>query len=355
MRILHIIVYEEKFTPHLVAKLNENFKNKNVFYCLVDKKGRSEFPESIKAKNVMIYQGLKDFLKLFKEARAARVIIYNALFYRFFLQMQLLLVGVFKPKVWVVWSGDMYLRDCSSFLKRLYNRFLISRFSFVATPIEGDFDNYKKIWGFKAKNLRFWFPFSSDVLGLKIPAKNNDCTTILVGNSGHFTNRHLEVADMLEKYKNENIKIIIPLSYGCDNVYREKVESYYHKIFSSKKVRILKNDLPFVEYVKLLGQVDIGIFNHFVQEAGHNVMLLETLGKKVYISKQNTLLNMSKAVFKVNVFEAEQIPNLSFSEFIKWDKKDSDENKEKMRYFASDEFFIDEQNKFFNALEAELI
>lgn len=355
MKMLHIVVYEDKFTPQLIYKLNTYFADKKTFYVLVDKKGRKEFPKELLAyDNVMIYQGIKDFWKLLKIASGARVVVYNALFYRFFLQMQLLACAIFKPKVWIVWSADMYLRDCSNLLKKLYNRFLVSRFAYLATPIEGDFANYQKIWGFGAKNLRFFFPFSQDILKIPLTQKESQITWIQVGNSGHFTNRHLEVLEMLKCYKDKDIKIVIPLSYGCNKDYQQSVESAYREVFGEEKIWILKENLPFVEYVKLLGYIDIGIFHHFVQEAGHNVMLLEAFGKKCYICSQNTLYNMSKVVFNVKVFRTEDLENSPFEEFIAWDSKDSRENMEKMRYFVSDEFFKDEIEKFYDVLQKEI-
>lgn len=353
--MLHIIVYEERFTPQLVYKLNTYFADKKTFYVLVDKKKRVEFPKDLLTyNNVMIYRGFRDFWRLLKVARKAQVVAYNALFYRFFLQMQLLMCAIFKPKVWVVWSADMYLRDCSNFLKKIYNRFLISRFHYIATSIEGDFANYQKIWGFGAKNLHFFFPFSQDILKIPLQKKESQTTWVQVGNSGHFTNRHLEVLELLKGYKDENLKIVIPLSYSCSKEYQENVENAYKQVFGENKIWILKENLSFGEYANLLGQIDIGIFHHFVQEAGHNIMLLEAFGKKLYICPQNTLYNMSKAIFKVNVFSTEDLKDLPFKKFIAWNTEDSKSNQEKMRHFVSDIFFKDEIEKFYNVLESEL-
>lgn len=355
MKMLHIIVYEEKFTPQLVCKLNTYFANKDIFYVLVDKKKRAEFPKELLAyNNVMIYRGFRDFCELLKVSSGVQVVVYNALFYRFFLQMQLLVCAIFKPKVWVVWGADMYLRDCSNFFKKIYNRFLVSRFHYIATSIEGDFANYQKIWGFGAKNLHFFFPFPHDILKISLEKQESQTTWVQVGNSGHFTNRHLEVLKLLRGYKDENIKIVIPLSYSCTAEYQKNVEQAYKQIFGEEKILVLKENLSFSEYVKLLGQIDIGIFHHFVQEAGHNIMLLEAFGKKLYICSQNTLYNMSKTIFKVNVFSTEDLENLPFKEFIAWNIEESKSNRKKMRYFVSDMFFKDKIEKFYNVLESEL-
>lgn len=351
----HIIVYEEKFTPQLVVKLNQYFLDKKTYYCLVDKKGRNNFPKELFAhNNVMIYNGIRDFWKAFKIAKNTKFVIYNALFYRFFLQMQLLLLGILKKKVWVVWSADMYLRDCSTFLKKLYNRFLISRFSYVATPIFGDFEAFKRIWGFEVVNLPFWFPFSRNILSLSKKTKKQDCIYIQVGNSGHITNQHLQVLEILKKYKDKNIKLILPMSYSCSVEYREEVKRKFFEVFGKERVLVLEENLKFQEYVELMGQIDIGIFNHYVQEAGHNIVMLLALGKKVYINPKNTLLNMSKNIFKVDVFEIGELENCNFETIVKWSGEKQTKNMEIMQYYVSDDFFIDQIDKFYSILENNL-
>ena len=351
----HIIVYEEKFTPQLVIKLNQYFLDKKTYYCLVDKKGINSFPKELFAyNNVMIYRGVKDFLKAFRVAKSAKIVIYNALFYRFFLQMQLLFLGFLKKKVWIVWSADMYLRDCSTLFKKVYNYFLISRFSYVATPIAGDFEAFKRIWGFKVVNLPFWFPFSSDILSLPKNNKKQDGIFIQVGNSGHITNQHLQVLEILKKYKNKNVRLVLPMSYSCTDQYREEVKKAFFDVFGEERVFVLKKNLEFREYVELIEKIDIGIFNHYVQEAGHNIVMLLALGKKVYINSKNTLLNMSKNIFKVDVFDIVELYDCGFKEMVEWQKENQIRNMEIMRYYVSDDFFIFKISEFYRILENNL-
>ena len=46
------------------------------------------------------------------------------------------------------------------------------------------------------------------------PKDEKQIINILIGNSATETNNHIEVLDLLSKFKNEDIKIYVPLSYG---------------------------------------------------------------------------------------------------------------------------------------------
>ena len=100
----------------------------------------------------------------------------------------------------------------------------------------------------------------------------------------------VEPGDSLTDYiRKNNIKIIIPMSYGVDEEYTLLVKQEYEKVFGSK-VSIVDKMMPFTEYVKFLNDIDIGIYPHNRQQAGNNIMIMLALGKKVYINNENTNL-----------------------------------------------------------------
>ena len=56
---------------------------------------------------------------------------------------------------------------------------------------------------------------------------------ILLGNSATESNQHKEAFELLEKYKNKNIKIYVPLSYGPEK-YADEIEQLGMHIFGEK-------------------------------------------------------------------------------------------------------------------------
>jgi len=116
---------------------------------------------------------------------------------------------------------------------------------------------------------------------MQVPPKKSSTINIQIGNSADPSNEHFEMLEILEKYRDEDIKIFAPLSYGPKD-YAYKVKDEGEKIFGDKFVAML-DFMPFEEYLTFLGEIDIAIFNHKRQQAMGNTISLLGLGKKVYM------------------------------------------------------------------------
>jgi len=139
---------------------------------------------------------------------------------------------------------------------------------------------------------------------IKLHKQNSPTKTILLGNAATPTNHHMESFQILEKYKEQDIRIITPLSYG-DKEYGWQIAKAGKEIFGDTFVP-LWDFLPIHAYKRLLNDVDIALFNHSRQQAMGNTITLLGLGKKVYIRKNtgvwDTLTNMGIQVFDVEHF-----------------------------------------------------
>ena len=113
---------------------------------------------------------------------------------------------------------------------------------------------------------------------------------ILIGNSADPSNNHVEILERLRAFKEQNITIYAPLSYG-DMQYAQKVVEVGKDYFGDK-FNPLMNFLPYDEYIGFLGSVDIAIFNHERQQAMGNTVTLLGLGKKVYLRRDTTSWDM---------------------------------------------------------------
>jgi hypothetical protein len=157
---------------------------------------------------------------------------------------------------------------------------------------------------------------------------------IQVGNSASITNNHLAVLDLLAKFKDEDIKLCLPLSYG-NPAYAQKVVEYGRAIFRDKLQPLLEY-LPPEEYGKVLADVDVAVFGHRRQEGGFNVSSLIYLGKKVYIMEGTSQWDYLKNDLGIEIYNTNDLANMTFAQFsscegdlaanrdkikIRWDEK----------------------------------
>ena len=173
----------------------------------------------------------------------------------------------------------------------------------LITHLNGDYLYAKKTYNVKG-NYFYCLIYLSNVFGnYNFEKRVNKEIKIQVGNSADFSNNHLEIFEKLRNVKDNNIKIVCPLSYGENNKYTKKVIEKGKHIFGKKFIPILEY-LPFKEYLKLLSEIDIAIFNHDRQQAMGNIITLIGLGKKVYlrddISTWNSLNEINLKVFSFN-------------------------------------------------------
>ncbi|PWJ95852.1 4-alpha-L-fucosyltransferase (glycosyl transferase family 56) [Oceanotoga teriensis] len=239
----------------------------------------------------------------------------------------------FKKVYWFIWGGDLY------YYKFRKNNFNSDLFEFVRKKIlkkivniitvtsEYDFELAKKWYKINAKKYLLLYPNLIDYKFLKRlkNKKRSSCNLrIQLGNSGDPSNKHIEMLNILSKFKNENIEIITPLSYGGSKNYIEKVIETGKDIFG-KKFNYLKNFLPPQEYGKFLSSVDLAIFNHDRQQAFGNILYLLFLGKKVFLKNDTTSWKTLKEKNLI-VWNTYDIYQMTYNDLIEINESDKNIN-----------------------------
>jgi hypothetical protein len=134
--------------------------------------------------------------------------------------------------------------------------------------------------------------------------------TILVGNSADPSNNHIEALEKLLPYKDQDIKICVPLSYG-DQAHAKKVIEQGKDWFGEKFFPMV-SFMPFDQYLKFLKSVDIAIFNHKRQQAMGNIITLLGMGKTVYVrrdvSHSSFLIGIDLNIKFISKFSLESLP-----------------------------------------------
>ncbi|MDO5018427.1 MAG: TDP-N-acetylfucosamine:lipid II N-acetylfucosaminyltransferase [Lagierella massiliensis] len=330
MRFIHIIGSATMFTKDVYEMISNNFKEDNHIFVskFVNHYNYTQIQgaERIKSKSLkmLIYLYKSDFIIVHGLINKLVVIL-------LFFQPWLL-----KKVNWIVWGGDIYPngdKKISIFNKiiiKMRNK-IIPKIKYISTLTTGDY-NYL-IKNYDLNNYHFEISYPVIASNKKLLDKNlrdrkkQNHVNILIGNSATKTNQHFEALDLLEKFKNEDIKIYIPLSYGQKDfeLYADEVIKYGKEIFGDKIIPI-KELMTGEEYLKFLNSIDIGIFNNNRQQAMGNISQLLMLGKKVYI---RTDTNMWKHFTGLgcNIFDIESLKSYSnFEELVFMKDSDIEDN-----------------------------
>jgi hypothetical protein len=175
-------------------------------------------------------------------------------------------------------------------LRRFYTRHTqlipaIRRIHLFSSPIPEDYALLKKSLkeNFIAEYIQINYGSVEDTfsVGGESVGKNN----ILVGNSAHPTNNHIEAFRLLASHDLSDRKVIVPLSYGDIN-YRDNIVEIGNKILGDAFAPIV-NYLPLSDYNRVISSCSFAIMNHRRQQALGNIGSLLYRGAKVFLNNKN--------------------------------------------------------------------
>jgi hypothetical protein len=168
------------------------------------------------------------------------------------------------------------------------------------------------------------------------------CSTskkILVGNSSDPSNNHSDIFDFLEGF--ENIRLYIPLTYGCRKN-AQHIRELATRKFQQSAIPIMDN-MPYEKYLALLADIEFAIFYHPRQQAMGNTINLLGLGKKVFLRKGTSQWQLFE-MLGIKVYDAESIElNLSQD-----DLKLLSDNRVKVSEYFSKEKLIEQYRAIFD-------
>jgi len=256
------------------------------------------------------------------------LIIYHGIFdqeiINFFYENQLLL----RKLVLCFWGGDIPNTGCEE--EKSKKRTFIENALAVINLIDSDYQKLCREYDINNRHfLGTYFMSSQKVRYIESQyGKNreyNNIITIQIGNSGDPTNKHIELIDIVKRLKSENVKFLIPISYG-DKSYIEKVEEYARDNLG-ESAEVLTAYMSFEEYVDKLSEVDVALFAMKRQQALGNINILFMLGAKIYLDKNGQLFDYFNNELGVKVFDIQSIAKLSLSEIVRLDEKTRNTNK----------------------------
>lgn len=325
---------------NFVKLIDENFDNKEHFFYLIGKDTNNKI-------NVIDITNKFDFVKNIVKLnidlyKSEKIIVHgysiSYLYYLFFLQPWLL-----AKVYWIIWGWDLYsylyMRNKIKFkIIEFLKKATIPKIKHFVTYIKGDYKLAQKWYGAKGKYHECFMYPNSLYKDYQIKTSYHSTINIQIGNSADSLNNHIEVLEKLKIYKNEDIKIFVPLSYG-DNNYAKEVILKGKNIFGDKFISITEL-MPLEKYLEFLSQIDIAIFNSNIQIAMGNIITLLGLGKKVYMRNDITPWELFRDI-DIKVFDVDNI------QIDVIDEETKKENQQKMKeYFSKETYLKQLQNLF---------
>lgn len=356
MRYLHVM-NNEKFIKLYIEFIEDNFNFKDHIFLIID--GIEDKKIKISNNNILLYRTLKikkikKFLRtitkvklyfiLFKYSLKCEKIFFHSLLDKRFIEFLFIFKKFLKKSYWIIWGGDLYCykNRKNKLINRIwYNieNYVKSNFYGYITEFEGDYKLAKKWYGAKGKWFDcFEYP-SNFYKKIELNKIEKEDIYIQIGNSADSSNNHFEILMKLEKFKNENIKLYCPLSYG-DMEYAKKVIKIGKEIFKDKFIP-LTEFMEYKQYLELLSKIDIAIFAHDRQQAFGNITSLLSMKKTVYLKDEITTTEMlEKLGIKIKSFN--KLENLEV-----FDDEILEKNKKIMKKRFSEERLVEEWEKIF--------
>jgi dTDP-N-acetylfucosamine:lipid II N-acetylfucosaminyltransferase len=349
-KFIHIFP-NEKFIEPFISFMGENFDTTQHLFIYLEGKDKKDFPIKNR-KNSFIVNNINKFIKNVFYIRkffidADKIFIHGLYKWYFVLFLSFHKKLLFKL-YWIMWGSDLYqyYNRNNNILNRVFEiprSIVIKNIGNFVTYIKGDYELAEKWYSAKGKYHEcFMYPSNlyKEYDLRKSIIIENQAVNIQLGNSADPTNHHIEILNKLLQYKNEDIKIFVPLSYG-DKEYAQSVIAKGKEFFGEKFVA-LTDFMSFDKYLEFLGDIDIAIFAHKRQQAMGNKITLLGLGKKVYMRSDITPWQLFNDI-DVKVFDVDDIE----VNFI--DEETKKENQQKIKEYFSEENYLKQLQNLFES------
>lgn len=324
---------KSKFTEFHVTFINNNFAKEEHEFIIYTNEPYN-VPEFVYNEENVFDFDKHNLRWLFKKFKTADGIVFHTIGVNIdVLAMLFMHTGILRKSMWLIWGADLYCyrepkENLIDKIVECLRRRVISNFAVVATLTKGDYELAQKWYRVKAPNVRVDYCYEYSIKTLQMvrnqQERKNSKYKILLGNSATKTNRHEEIINKLEKYKNENFEIITPLSYG-DMEYGRHIEKIGTEKLGDKFISVT-HYMEMKEYYELLNSVDAAIFNNDRQQALGNITALLYLGKKVYMRSDTSMWEELVDMQGYRIHSIDELENADIEDLIYMDEEEKRKN-----------------------------
>lgn len=351
-KILHMFLVE-KFTDAFVNFVNSNFEMESHTFLVY---GRKRYNLACyHEKNVMYRPNIKQYLS--QSANREKLMLYDKIIIHGLFDQDVLDVWFLDKKLCdktylYMWGGDFYpesLKD-ESWQQNIKRRYIIRNAKGIINILSNENKIIDRLYHARGKKYSVFY-YDSDqserIIGTPLKKiKNQLPIKIQVGNSAFKTNGHIEILDRLYRYRNENILIYAPLSYG-DKMYAKEVVRYGKKLFGDKFIPMMEY-MDVDKYLDFMKEMNIAMFNSSRQQALGNIVNHLAFGNIVYLRKKSVTTYFLRKEQGCVVRYLEDMDSHSFEKLYHQTEKARCHNREKMLEMFDERTLIKKWKKIFD-------
>lgn len=360
MNILHISK-DEKFIDKAIKTFNSFHDISNTFIVL------SNALKYISQRDEVLLYSLPELIKscMFGELDKYDVIVFHALTIEHKIILRLLKKRHGQKIVWIGFGFDYYnysnepmtmddyVKNCSFKIKvkkslvTLVKKIIglenvYHKVDYFSPVIQSEYPLFKKLINFDAKYLDWDYGSTFSTLH-SFKGKKATGDNILLGNSATETNNHISALNIINSLAGSR-EIIIPLSYG-DNNYKTWLKNELKGF--DMKFKVLDGFMPIDDYFNVLLGCQYVVMNHVRQQALGNIIVMLSLGAKVFLQKKNPLFielkNLGFVIYSIDDIEQDSFTPLS--------KENQDKNVELTHQLYNDERINEKTLNFIKELK----
>ena len=326
-RILHLFRIE-KFTDNFLRFIFDNFRDNYHEFWIYGVRD-----SSIRV-NISLYKNAKCIRNIIKKLKGDEIYKFDKIIYHGIFDYEIIEYFFWNRKLLgrlylYFWGGDkFYVQDK---MKNFRKKYVIRNVHGLINIIPEEKRYMQKNYNPKGRFFCVRYGRTDFEILRNIKAQNKKekgYIAVQIGNSATKTNRHIAILRQLSKFKNENIKIFAPLSYG-DPIYAKAVIKEGKRIFGKKFVGIT-GFIKEAEYYQFLNNMDISIFDINRQQALGNIFSLLYLGKKVFLKDNSVLAHYFRTENHCIINTMHEIEQMAFEEFIKFPEEYQVSNEDRL-------------------------